>query len=119
MATEVLAATDVAEMFFIPIGLVLAALGGARTEPLKTAISAVGLVITTYWLVSLLGVEKPTTYFEKSLHHIPCFLAVLWICSTLTHMYRWRCERLPELRITSLQKEIEELKKTMREGAGT
>ena len=44
---------DIAEVFLIPSGLFLTALGSARTEPLKTAVSFLGLVTTLFWLYAL------------------------------------------------------------------
>jgi hypothetical protein len=46
-------ALDIAKLFLIPSGLFLTALGSARTEPLKFAVSILGLVVTGFWIFSL------------------------------------------------------------------
>ena len=81
----------IANLYLIPSGVILAALGVSTTEPLKTAVSLVGLVLALFWGYSTLDVfplASPTN-FECTLAIMPWLAAFLWAVSLLVHIYRW------------------------------
>jgi len=102
-------AIQIAELYFIPSGLFLAALGSSRTEPLKTAVSAIGFCVALFWALAVHDIESAEGNFAWTLRATPyCFL-VLWGCSTVTHAYRWFEEFACGSEITRLRARIRKL----------
>ena len=81
----------IARLYLIPSGVILAALGVSGTEPLKTAVSFVGLVLALFWGYSTVDLEPPSspTNFERTLAIMPWLFAFLWTVSLFVHGYRW------------------------------
>lgn len=96
---------DIAEVFLIPSGLFLTALGSARTEPLKTAVSLLGFATTAAWLYVVVGVpvapDAPDAAkrAHEALILAPRVFAVIWFASTLTHAWLWCVEWLSDARV--------------------
>ena len=80
---------EIAKLFLVPSGLFLAALGSARTEPLKFAVSLLGFVITLFWLYSVWDVPKSGTRLDEVAFLMPWVFALVWLASTLTHAKLW------------------------------
>ena len=81
-----------AKLYLVPSGVLVAALGVARSEILKTGVSAIGLLVAILWLWSTLG-EMGCSRFDQSLWVLPWVFAGLWALSTLTHGVRWSLGR--------------------------
>lgn len=93
---------NMATLFLTPSGVLVAALGVASTEPLKTGVSAIGFLLAALWTWSTIGVDNcPTTNFECSLLILPWMFVFLWGVSLAVHASRWfttalsfaKCER--------------------------
>ena len=87
-----------AKLFLIPSGVLVAALGVAGTEPLKVAISLIGLLIAALWSWSTFR-ERRSSEFDRSLRCLPWIFGSLWLISVAVHGVLWvtsfaRCEAL-------------------------
>lgn len=89
---------DIASLFLVPSGVLVAALGVAGSEVLKTAVSAVGFSLSVLWIWSTVDVNSdPMTNFKCSLVILPWIFCILWLVSLMVHAGLWyryyRCTR--------------------------
>ena len=84
----------IASLYLIPSRVILAALGVSATEPLKTAVSLVGLVLALFWGCSTLRLDRPVspTNLRRTLAIMPGLFAVLWAVSLFVHGCCWWME---------------------------
>lgn len=81
---------SIADLFLVPSGVLIAALGVAGSEPLKTGVSAIGLLLAALWVWSTIGSNKnSTTNFESSLLILPWIFGILWLVSLVVHSRLW------------------------------
>lgn len=81
---------ETAQLFLVPLGVLVAALGVAGTEPLKTGVSLIGWFVAALWVWSVNGIgNAPTTNFEHSLLILPWAFAGFWLVSLCVHAYLW------------------------------
>ncbi|MDJ0861856.1 MAG: hypothetical protein QNJ87_03305 [Gammaproteobacteria bacterium] len=103
-------ALEIAKLYFIPSGLFLTALGTARTEPLKTAVSALGFLMAAFWAHSIADIPPHAGNLASALRSAPYFFLLLWGFSTLAHSWRWFEKWKPATRIQRLEARVKELK---------
>ena len=77
-----------ATLYLVPSGVLVAALGVARSEILKTGVSAIGLLVAALWGWSTLC-EMGCSRLDLSLRVLPWVFGGLWALSMLTHVVRW------------------------------
>ena len=77
-----------AKLYLVPSGVLVAALGVARSEILKTGVSAIGLLVAALWGWSTLC-EVGCSRLDRSLWVLPWVFGGLWALSLLTHGVRW------------------------------
>lgn len=81
----------IATLYLLPSRVILGALGVSTTEPLKTAVSFVGLVLALFWgysTLDLVPLASPTN-FERTLAILPWLFTFLWVVSPFVHGCRW------------------------------
>jgi hypothetical protein len=83
-----------AAVFLTSNTILINALGVARTEPLKTGISAVGLAMTILWLLCALNGPKVTDTRAKIFNVLPFVFLLGWLISGIVHGRVW-CLGLP------------------------
>ena len=79
---------DAATLYLIPSGVLVTALGVAKSEVLKTGVSGIGLFLAGLWGWSTLGLAA-CSRFEESLLILPWVFVVLWVVSLAAHAVRW------------------------------
>ena len=77
-----------ANLYLVPSGVLVAALGVARSEILKTGVSAIGLLVAALWGWSTLC-EVGCSRLDQSLRVLPWVFGLLWALSLFTHGVRW------------------------------
>ena len=83
-------AKRIPQLFLIPLGVLVAALGVASTEPLKTSVSLIGWLVAALWVWSAHGVDSiPITNFDRSLLFLPWAFAAFWFLSFCIHAHLW------------------------------
>ena len=82
---------SITELFLTPSSILVGALGVARTEPLKTGISGLGLVASILWIVcSSEALEGDTTWRAWVLSRpLPILFIVCWAIATIVHAVLW------------------------------
>ena len=84
---------DTCQMFLVPASILFAAIGIARTEPLKTLISVIGTGIGVLWFYRIYSwPELPTPDYVTALGLAITF-AVAAAASTGVHAFRWATGR--------------------------
>lgn len=88
------------EIFLIPSSILVGALGVARTEGLKSGISALGLLLTLLWIICRCGAYgaagSPIPWRLTILTWMPALFLVSWGISLVLHVknYKKRKEKL-------------------------
>jgi len=81
---------EVTQIFLTPASILVGALGVARTEGLKTGVSALGLLSTGLWLWAL---GAPATLSMRlPLAWLPILFGLAWVVSLLIHGSRFNME---------------------------
>lgn len=84
------------DIFLVPGSILVGALGVARTEGLKTGISALGLLTTLIWAFcnwdAYLG--GASTWRIRILAWLPLLFLVAWVISGIIHFRKWWKERV-------------------------
>lgn len=75
--------------FIIPSSVLVNALGTSSTEPMKVAVSIIGLVTALAWCYGTLELAAPGKLGEALLC-LPYFFAMLWFVSFFVHSWLWR-----------------------------
>jgi hypothetical protein len=81
------------EVFLTSSTILVGALSVARTEPLKTGISILGLFVTILWFVCGLdafGVLKEAPLRAAVIEWLPALFLVCWLVSFIVHAVRWK-----------------------------
>lgn len=92
------------EIFLIPGSILVGALGVARTEGLKTGISALGLVSTLIWAccnMDAYGSLSSRSWRISVLAWLPLLFLVAWVISGVIHFRKWQAERTLEKTVRS------------------
>jgi hypothetical protein len=87
---------SVANIFLTASTILVGALSVAGTEPLKTWISAVGLVVTVVWAACGLDAFAELSsdnLRSKLLTLLPFFFAICWLVALGVHAKRWSLQR--------------------------
>jgi hypothetical protein len=83
----------VTEVFLVPGSILVGALGVARTEGLKSGISAIGLLLTALWLVCIFGAywgaSPPKPWRLMMLVFMPWLFLVSWGVSLRVHVTKY------------------------------
>jgi len=100
--TNALDVVKATEIFLIPGSILVGALGVARTEGLKSGISALGLLLTVLWLVCLWGAygaaSTPKPWRLTILLWMPAIFFVSWSISLRIHVKNYLREKGTNLR---------------------
>lgn len=86
------------EIFLVPGSILVGALGVAKTEGLKTGISALALLLTVLWGVCILDAycaAPPPSVRFYILIWMPALFLICWIVSFAFHGRRYWKERKP------------------------
>jgi hypothetical protein len=82
-------ALQLTTIFLTPSGVLVAALGAARTEGLKTGVSLLGAAVSVIWFfcdVSALSQEAATiNWYHKLVVALPAFFFSIWAISGYVH----------------------------------
>lgn len=87
------------QMFLVPASILFAALGIAKTEPLKTLISGMGLAISLVWfyrIISWAGLTSADEFMGLNLAAIFLAASFVFVC-VHAHLW-WRQEHRPRRR---------------------
>jgi hypothetical protein len=91
----------ITEIFLVPSSFLVAALGTADTNPHRAAVSLLGLIVSTLWLIcsleafSELAPSSPSGIgsFHPRRTHILAWLPVVfiagWLVSLVIHIWLW------------------------------
>ena len=79
---------NAAKLYLVPSAVLVAALGVARSEILKTGVSAIGLLAAGLWGWSTIC-EAGCSRFDVALWLLPWVFGGLWTLSLLIHGVRW------------------------------
>jgi hypothetical protein len=82
------------EIFLVPNTILVGALGVASTEPLKTGISILGLVVSILWGIcsrdAFQAIHASPSTRELVLAWLPVLFLVCWLISAGAHGWRWK-----------------------------
>lgn len=85
--------TKLAEIFLVPSSILVGALGVASTEPLKTGISILGLLVSILWAIcshdAFRTIQPNPSVRESVLACLPTLFILGWLISTGVHGWRW------------------------------
>jgi len=84
------------EIFLVPGSILVGALGVARTEGLKTGVSALGFLITLIWAFCNWDAYPPVSLRSSRisvLAWLPLLFLVAWVISGIIHFRKWQAER--------------------------
>jgi hypothetical protein len=80
----------ITELFLTPSSILVAALGVARTDPLKTGISGLGFVLSILWINCSRGATAGESSMRaKILEKLPVIFIFFWVFSTIVHALLW------------------------------
>src|SRR5687768_13691631 len=92
----------VTEVFLVPSSILVGALGVARTEGLKSGISALGFLLTVLWLICVCGAygaaSTPKPWRLTMLVFMPALFLVSWSISLRIHVKNYLNEKGTTLR---------------------
>ena len=89
MVPDPLDVAKIANIFLVPNSILVAALGVARTEPLKTGVSILGFVVSGLWLVC--GMDAiGNSVREQVLAWLPTLFIGCWLLAGIVHARLWR-----------------------------
>lgn len=87
---------QVTEIFLIPGSILVGALGVAKTEGLKTGISALGLLTAAFWIICNVDAYRPLAGASlrlTMLAWLPVLFLFCWLIAGAIHLRKWRIQR--------------------------
>lgn len=76
----------IAQIFAVPVAVLVPALGVATTEPLKVLIAALGLVLTVVWHLCNNDIPKAKKH-EHLIGGLPIIFGICWTVALVVHCY--------------------------------
>lgn len=81
----------VTEIFLVPTSILIGAFSVAATEPLKTALSLVCLIVATFWMVCLMDAWPDVTNLTvRTLAGLPTLFFLGSFVSVVVHSLSWK-----------------------------
>ncbi len=83
----------VAEIFLASSTILVGALSVARTEPLKSGISVLGLIVAVLWFVCSIdafATSQGLSIRAVVITWLPALFFVCWLVSSIVHTMRWK-----------------------------